>query len=218
MSLIGGQVATVGAGHHEVRVVRRDVAVDDAGDAAGAGQVVVPQPGPPRQQLLGRGVDQADAQPVLAGDLAAGVDDEQLAVVVRQLQLLHAEGAVDADATGDRVDEAGVDRAGRGVGRGQTGHVDAVDLGEPATDVEGGVGRRDGGHLVVGAPLKLKPATGAPVVRFRLATFCCATPLTELKLPPTNSLVPSGDASTSTGVPPLKVGRKVVSIRPVSRL
>ena len=66
--------------------------------------------------------------------------------------------------------------------------------------------------------VKPKVVSGAPVVRLRLATFCLATPLTVLKEPPTNSLVPSGLASTADTPPPPKVGRKVVSIRPVLRL
>ncbi len=83
----------------------------DPGDAADELQVVVPQAGAPRQQLVGLGVDQADAVAVLAGDLAPGVDDEQLGAVVREHQRLHGEGAVDADAAGDVVVEAGDDRA-----------------------------------------------------------------------------------------------------------
>ena len=82
---------------------------------------VVPQPAAPWQQLLGGGVDDAHAQPVLAGDLPAGVDDEQLGVVVGQLQLRHAELAVDADAAGEVVVEARVDGARGGVHRGQAG-------------------------------------------------------------------------------------------------
>ena len=66
--------------------------------------------------------------------------------------------------------------------------------------------------------VKPKVVSGAPVVRLRLATFCFATPLTVLNEPPTNSLVPSGLASTALTPPPPKVGRKVVSIRPVLRL
>ena len=68
--------------------------------------------------------------------------------------------------------------------------------------------------------LLVKPnvVSGAPVVRFRLATFCFATPLTVLNEPPTKSLVPSGLASTAYTPPPPKVGRKLVSIRPVFRL
>ena len=62
--------------------------------------------------------------------------------------------------------------------------------------------------------VKPKVLNGAPVVRLRLATFCLATPLTVLKEPPTKSLVPSGEASTAD-TPPLKIGRKFVSIRPV---
>ena len=65
--------------------------------------------------------------------------------------------------------------------------------------------------------VKAKVAIGAPVVRLRLATFCLAAPLTVLNEPPTNSLVPSGVASTAA-TPPLKVGRKFVSTRPVVRL
>jgi hypothetical protein len=60
----------------------------------------VPQPGPPGKQLVGLGADQADAVAVLVGDLAAGVDDQQLGVVVGELELLDGEHAVDADATG----------------------------------------------------------------------------------------------------------------------
>ena len=76
-------------------------------DAADELQVVVPQAGAPGQQLLGRGVDQADAVAVLAGDLAPGVDDEQLALVVGELRALDGQRAVDADAAGEVVDEAG---------------------------------------------------------------------------------------------------------------
>ena len=99
-------VATGTAGDDEVLVVRGDVTGVDAGDAADELQVVVPQTAAPRQQLVGRGVDQADAVAVLAGDLASGVDDEQLGAVVGQLQRLHGEGAVDADAAGEVVVEA----------------------------------------------------------------------------------------------------------------
>ncbi len=62
--------------------------------------------------------------------------------------------------------------------------------------------------------VKPKVVSGAPVVRLRLATFCLATPLTVLNEPPTNSLVESGVASTAWTLP-LKVGRKLVSMRPV---
>ena len=65
--------------------------------------------------------------------------------------------------------------------------------------------------------VKAKVLIGAPVVRLRLATFCRATPPTVLKVPATNSLVPSGVASTAA-TPPLNVGRNDVSIRPVVRL
>ena len=77
------------------------------------------------QQLVGLGVDQADAVAVLAGDLATGVHDEQLAVVVREDERLHGEGTVDADAAGEVVDEAGDERAGGGVDRGE---ADARDV------------------------------------------------------------------------------------------
>ncbi len=65
--------------------------------------------------------------------------------------------------------------------------------------------------------VKPKVPSGAPVVRLRLATFCLVTPLTALKEPPTKSFVPSGLASTAR-TPPLNVGRKLVSMSPVSRL
>ncbi len=63
-----------------------------------------------------------------------------------------------------------------------------------------------------------KVLIGAPVVRSRLATFCRATPPTVLNEPATNSLLPSGVASTAVTPPPPNVGRNRVSIRPVSRL
>ena len=65
------------------------------------------------------GVDQAHAVAVLAVDLASGVHDEQLAVIVGQHEGVHAERAVGADATGDVVDEARHDLTGGGVQRGQ---------------------------------------------------------------------------------------------------
>ena len=63
----------------------------------------------------------------------------------------------------------------------------------------------------------VNPATGAPVVRLSEAIFRLVTPLIVLNVPATYSLVPSGEASTAL-TPPSKVGRKVVSIRPVVRL
>src|SRR3954453_12636578 len=65
--------------------------------------------------------------------------------------------------------------------------------------------------------VKPKVVSGAPVVRLRLATFCLATPLTVLKVPPTKSLVPSGLGSTAA-TPPLKVGRNCVSKRAGGRV
>ena len=64
------------------------------------------------------------------------------------------------------------------------------------------------------APVKAKLATAAPVVGLMLATFCRATPLMVLNVPATKSFVPSGDDSTAL-MPPLKTGRKAVSMRPV---
>ena len=151
MSLIGGSVATRSAAHHEVRVVGRDVAAVDAGDATDAAEVVVPQLAAPGQELLGRRVDDAHAVAVLAVDLPAGVHDEQLALVVGELELRHAELAVDADAAGELVVEGHVDRAGSGVHRGEAGAELAVDPAEPAADVQRRVGGGQRGRLVVGA-------------------------------------------------------------------
>ena len=71
----------------------------------------------------------------------------------------------------------------------------------------------------VPAPLALavKPVTVAPVVGLIEAILRLVTPFTVLNLPATNSLVPSGEASISA-TELSKVGRKVVSIRPVVRL
>src|SRR6266511_4400993 len=66
--------------------------------------------------------------------------------------------------------------------------------------------------------LAVKPATGAPVVGLIEAILRFVTPLTVLKEPAMYSLVPSGEASTALTPPPLKVGRNVVSIRPVLML
>ena len=64
------------------------------------------------QQLVGLGADDADAEPVLAGDLAPGVHDYELGVVVGEEQLLDGEHAVDPDAAGEVVAEPCVDGAG----------------------------------------------------------------------------------------------------------
>ena len=85
----------------------------------------------------------ANAVAVLAGDLAAGVHDEQLAAVVGEHERLHGEVAVDADAAGEVVDEAGDERAGGGVHGGEADRGRAVDRGELAADVDGGVRRLD---------------------------------------------------------------------------
>src|SRR4029450_10029157 len=84
-----------GAGR--VLVVGGDVAGVDPLDAADELEVVVPQPGPPGQQLVGLGADQADAVAVLVGDLAAGVDDQQPTVVVGELELLRGEHDVECE-------------------------------------------------------------------------------------------------------------------------
>jgi hypothetical protein len=102
-------------------------------------EVVLPEPGTPGQQLVGLRTDQPDAVAVLAGDLAAGVDDEQLAVVVRQHQRLNRQRPFHTDAAGDVVLETGDNGTGRRVDRGQAGSGDVVDRGELAPDVHGGV-------------------------------------------------------------------------------
>ena len=63
----------------------------------------------------------------------------------------------------------------------------------------------------------VKPVTVAPVVGLIEANLRLVTPLTVLKRPATNSLVPSGLASMSLTLPS-KVGRKLASTRPVVRL
>ena len=143
-------VAAGAAADHEVLVVGGDVAGVDALDAADELEVVVPQAGAPGQQLVGLGADQADAVAVLVGDLAAGVDDQQLGVVVGELELLDGEQAVDADAAGHVVDEAGDDRAGGAVDRGQAHPGGAVHGLEVAAHVQGGVGGGQGGGLGAG--------------------------------------------------------------------
>ena len=143
-------VAAGAAADHEVLVVGGDVAGVDPLDAADELEVVVPQAGAPGQQLVGLGADQADAVAVLVGDLAAGVDHQQLGVVVGELELLDGEHAVDADAAGHVVDEAGDDRAGGAVDGDQADAGGAVDGLELAADVHGGVGGGQGGGLGAG--------------------------------------------------------------------
>ena len=145
------RVTTRAAGHDEVGVVGRDVGAVDPGDTADPTEVQVPQGAAERQQLLGGGVDDAHAEPVLAVDLPAGVHDEELAVVVGELELRDAELAVDADAAGEVVVEGRVDGARRGVHRGQAGLQHAVDAGErpPTYSVE--LVAASALHLVVGA-------------------------------------------------------------------
>src|SRR4029450_896057 len=102
------------------------------------------------EQVVGVGGDQAEAVAVLVGDLAAGVDDQQPAVVVGELELLNGEHAVDADAAGDVVDEPGHDRAGGAVHGDQADTGGAVHGLEVAADVQGGVGGGGGGGLGAG--------------------------------------------------------------------
>ena len=64
----------------------------------------------------------------------------------------------------------------------------------------------------------VKPVIVAPVVGLIEATLRLVTPLTLLKRPTMNSLVPSGEASTSSTPPPPNTGRNAVSMRPVSML
>ena len=142
-------VAAGAARDHEVGVVGRDRARDDPRDAADVLEVVVPEPAAPRQQLVRRRVDQGGGVAVLAVDLAARVHHEQLALIVRQHDGVHAEGAVGADATGDVVDEALHDLARGGADRGQGAARNPVDRRELAADVDGGVGRVDRGRLAV---------------------------------------------------------------------
>ena len=82
----GRCVTTGAAGHDEVLVVRRDVHGVDAGHTTDAGEVVVPEPRAPREQLLAGRVDDGHGEPVLAGDLATGVQHEELGVVVGELE------------------------------------------------------------------------------------------------------------------------------------
>src|SRR6185437_4916193 len=105
-------------------------------------------------------VDEPGAVPVLAGDLPAGVHDQELGLVVGELQLLHGQGPTDADAAGDRVLERRVHDTGGGVDRGQGAHRDVVELGEPATDVQRRVRRGQRGRLVVGGAAEVEGGHG----------------------------------------------------------
>jgi hypothetical protein len=98
---------------------------------------------------------QADAVAVLVGDLAAGVDDQELGVVVGELELLDGEQAVDADAAGHVVDEAGDDRAGGAVDRHQADPGGAVHGLEVAAHVQGGVGGGEASTAVTPPPPKV---------------------------------------------------------------
>jgi hypothetical protein len=120
-----GPVAAGAAGHDEVLAVGRDRTGVDALDAAHELEVVLPEVGRPRQQLVGLGADQPDAVAILTGDLAGGVDHEQLAQVGCEHQRLHGHHAVDADATRQVVVEVRDDRAVARVERHQAGAGDA---------------------------------------------------------------------------------------------
>ena len=142
-------VATGAAGHDELGVVRRDVAAVDPLDAADELQVVLPQRGLPRGQLVGAGVDDRHAVPVLPVDLPAGVDHDQAALVMGELQPLHGQPAVGADAAGDVVDEVRPHRAGLHVQRGQGAARHVADRGEPAAGVDRRVRHRQLEDLAV---------------------------------------------------------------------
>ena len=119
----------------------------------------------------------------LAGHLPAGVHDEELRLVVGEHWSAGRRGAVDADAGGDVVDEAGVHlrlswrRPPRATPAGRS-----VDLGEPAADVDRACwwSRPRWTRASVSA---VKPATGAPVVMSSRARPFLVTPLTVLKAP-----------------------------------